>query len=70
MKEIYPSQCLSFQLAVKLNEVDDQGDLPLDLALKSKQESVAQTLVGHNVNTSCKDSIGKSLLHKAIKRGN
>jgi ankyrin repeat protein len=52
-----------------LNEVDNQGDLPLDLALKSKQESVAQTLVGHGVNCSNKDNAGRSLLHKAIKRG-
>ncbi|XP_060560051.1 rabankyrin-5-like, partial [Ruditapes philippinarum] len=57
------------QLSIKLNEVDNQGDLPLDLALKSKQESVAQTLVGHGVNCSNKDNAGRSLLHKAIKRG-
>ncbi|XP_052802681.1 rabankyrin-5-like isoform X2 [Mya arenaria] len=57
------------QLSAKLNEVDSQGDLPLDLALDSRQESVAQTLVSHHVNTSSKDNTGKSLLHKAIKRG-
>ena len=58
------------QLGVKLNEVDSQGDLPLDLALSSRQESVAQTLVGHHANTSNRDNAGKTLLHKAIKRGN
>ncbi|KAL4223226.1 Ankyrin repeat and FYVE domain-containing protein 1 [Mactra antiquata] len=57
------------QLHTKLNEVDNLGDLPLDLALKTQQESVAQTLVQHGVNTSSKDNTGKSLLHKAIKRG-
>ena len=60
----------SFQLSTKLNEVDKFGELPLDLALNSKQESIAQTLVGHSINTSCKDNTGNSLLHKAIKRGN
>ena len=59
-----------FQLSVKLNEVDNLGDLPLDLALKTRQDSVAQTLVIHHVNVDSKDNSGKCLLHKAIKRGN
>ncbi|KAL3858016.1 hypothetical protein ACJMK2_012632 [Sinanodonta woodiana] len=57
------------QLSAKLNEVDNLGDLPLDLALKSHQESVAQTLVGHHVDVNKRDNSGKCLLHKAIKRG-
>ena len=53
-----------------MNEVDNLGDLPLDLALKSRQDSVAQTLANHHVNVDSKDNSGKCLLHKAIKRGN
>jgi ankyrin repeat protein len=56
-------------LSVKLNEVDSKGDLPLDLALNSRQESIAQTLVKHKVDVNKRDNSGKCLLHKAIKRG-
>jgi ankyrin repeat protein len=38
-------------LSVKLNEVDSKGDLPLDLALNSRQESIAQTLIKHKANS-------------------
>lgn len=53
----------------KLNEVDNRGDLPLDLALSTKQESIAMTLVNHKVDVNRRDNAGKCLLHKAIKRG-
>ncbi|XP_062587167.1 rabankyrin-5-like isoform X2 [Saccostrea cucullata] len=56
------------QLVEKLNEVDNRGDLPLDLALSSRQESVAMTLVNHKVDVNRRDNAGKCLLHKAIKR--
>lgn len=56
------------QLAVKVNEVDRNGDIPLDLALKSKQEEVARTLVNHKANVNTVDNKGKSLLHRAIER--
>jgi hypothetical protein len=56
-------------LSVKLNEVDSKGDLPLDLALNSRQESIAQTLIKHKVDVNKRDNSGKCLLHKAIKRG-
>ena len=55
-----------FQLSVKLNEEDDHGILPLNLALKSKQEELAQNLIDHNVNIDQMDSNGSSLLHLAI----
>ena len=61
--------CFSFQLSIKLNEEDDHGILPLDLALKSKQEDLARNLVEHNVNIDQVDSNGSSLLHLAIDRG-
>lgn len=57
------------QLVEKLNEVDNRGDLPLDLALSTKQESIAMTLVNHKVDVNRCDNAGKCLLHKAIKRG-
>lgn len=57
------------QLPEKLNEVDGQGDLPLDLALATKQESIANTLVNHRANVNAKDNRGRTLLHKAIIRG-
>lgn len=57
-------------MSVKLNEVDSKGDLPLDLALNSRQESIAQTLIKHRVDVNKRDNSGKCLLHKAIKRGN
>lgn len=57
------------QLVEKMNEVDNRGDLPLDLALSTKQESIAMTLVNHKVDVNRRDNAGKCLLHKAIKRG-
>ena len=59
----------SLQLSIKFNEEDDHGILPLDLALKSKQEDLARNLVEHNVNIDQVDSNGSSLLHLAIDRG-
>ncbi|XP_033101064.1 rabankyrin-5-like isoform X2 [Anneissia japonica] len=53
----------------KLDEVDENGDLPLDLALSSKQESVASELIKHKVNVNRMDSKGCCLLHKALTRG-
>ncbi|XP_076453246.1 rabankyrin-5-like [Babylonia areolata] len=57
------------QLPVKVNEVDNKGDIPLDLALQSLQKSVAQTLLKNHADVNRKDNAGKCLLHKAIKRG-
>ncbi|KFM79602.1 Ankyrin repeat and FYVE domain-containing protein 1, partial [Stegodyphus mimosarum] len=56
------------QLIKKVNELDDQGDIPLDLALKSHQESIAKTLVSHKANINQTDNRGWTLLHKAIDR--
>lgn len=57
------------QLTAKVNEVDNKGDIPLDLALQTVQKSVAQTLLKNHADVNRKDNSGKSLLHKAIKRG-
>ena len=62
--------CVLLQLKVRVNEVDDKGDVPLDLALQSMQEAVAETLLSNLADVNWKDEFGNCLLHKAIKRGN
>nr|XP_037289089.1 LOW QUALITY PROTEIN: rabankyrin-5-like [Rhipicephalus microplus] len=53
----------------KLNELDDTGQLPLDLALSSRQEGIASTLLNHRADVNATDFKGHTLLHKAIERG-
>ncbi|XP_077361814.1 rabankyrin-5 [Festucalex cinctus] len=53
----------------KLNELDNNGDLALDLALSRKLESIATTLVTNKADVDMVDQSGWSLLHKAIQRG-
>ncbi|XP_077403637.1 rabankyrin-5 [Vanacampus margaritifer] len=53
----------------KLNELDNNGDLALDLALSRKLESIATTLVNNKADVDMVDQSGWSLLHKAIQRG-
>uniref|UniRef100_A0A8C7BGU5 Rabankyrin-5 n=1 Tax=Neovison vison TaxID=452646 RepID=A0A8C7BGU5_NEOVI len=57
------------QLPGKLNEVDHNGDLALDLALSRRLESIATTLVSHKADVDMLDRNGWSLLHKGIQRG-
>ncbi|XP_049597637.1 rabankyrin-5 [Syngnathus scovelli] len=57
------------QLPGKLNELDNNGDLALDLALHRKLESIATTLVNNKADVDMVDQSGWSLLHKAIQRG-
>ncbi|XP_036610820.1 rabankyrin-5 [Trichosurus vulpecula] len=57
------------QLPLKLNELDPNGDLALDLALSRRLESIASTLVSHRADVDMVDKSGWSLLHKAIQRG-
>lgn len=52
-----------------MNELDDQGDIPLDLALSTRQESIAKTLINHKANVNQTDNRGWALIHKAINRG-
>lgn len=56
------------QLPAKLNELDQNGDLALDLALSRKLESIATTLVSSRADVDMVDQKGWSLLHKAIHR--
>ncbi|KAF7206584.1 ankyrin repeat and FYVE domain containing 1 [Nothobranchius furzeri] len=57
------------QLPGKLNELDNNGDLALDLALCRKLEGIATTLVNNKADVDMVDQSGWSLLHKAIQRG-
>ncbi|XP_035889134.1 LOW QUALITY PROTEIN: rabankyrin-5-like [Phyllostomus discolor] len=57
------------QLPGKLNELDHNGDLALDLALSRRLESIATTLVSHKADVDMVDKNGWSLLHKGIQRG-
>lgn len=57
------------QLPQKLNECDGEGNIPLNLALLSRHEGIANTLVSHNCDLDILDPEGNSLLHLAIMRG-
>lgn len=52
-----------------MNELDDKGELALELALKSKQDSMAENLVRHKADINHIDGENRTLLHLAIKRG-
>ncbi|KZC07909.1 Ankyrin repeat and FYVE domain-containing protein 1 [Dufourea novaeangliae] len=52
-----------------VNALDNKGELPLEVALKTRQPSLARTLVGHGADLSAKDSRGFSLLQAAIFKG-
>ena len=52
-----------------LNELDNRGDLALDLALKDRQLGIAKTLLEHNADADARDSKGWTILHRAVERG-
>ena len=52
-----------------MNELDDQGEIALQLALKTKQDSMAENLVRHQANLNYADEQNRTLLHLAIERG-
>ncbi|XP_076282442.1 rabankyrin-5 [Lasioglossum baleicum] len=52
-----------------VNALDNKGEMPLEVALKTRQPSLARTLVGHGADLSAKDSRGFSLLQAAIFKG-
>lgn len=43
------------------------GELPLDLALRAHNSSIANTLVQHQADVNACDASGDTLLHRAIK---
>lgn len=49
--------------------MDHKGETPLEVALKSRQPSLARTLVEHGADLSTKDLRGFSLLQAAIFKG-
>lgn len=56
------------QLSDIVNVWGPNEDLPLDLALRGHNESLATTLVQHNADINIRDSNGETLLHRAIKK--
>ena len=56
------------ELDTKLNEVDTEGRLPLDLALELKEDGIARSLVEHKVNINQMNCEGETLLHLTISR--
>lgn len=59
----------ALQLATKLVERDPNGDIPLDLALRMRSESIAKTLVTNKCDLDTPNTKGETLLHLAIMRG-
>lgn len=58
------------QLLQKLNQVDDQGKFPLDLAFETNQLNIAKHLLSHGANLNILDANGFSFLSKAVQSGN
>lgn len=52
-----------------MNVLDQKGETALEVALKSRQPSLARTLVEHQANLSSKDTKGLTLLQSAILKG-
>lgn len=52
-----------------MNERDEQGSLPLELALRLKLQPIAEMLVKNHADIDIVDHSGESLLHKAIRKG-
>lgn len=55
------------QLPDIVNVWGPTGDLPLDLALRAHNSSIACTLVQHQADVNARDPSGDTLLHRAIK---
>ncbi|CAB3379555.1 Hypothetical predicted protein [Cloeon dipterum] len=58
----------SNELARLLNEPDKKGELPLLLALNSKQRTLATSLVEHGASVDAQDPRGLTLLLNAVER--
>ena len=69
LKIIMPPFFSLLQLPRKLDELDDRGTIPLNLALINKNEGIANTLVSNRCNLDVTDRNGNTLLHLAIARG-
>lgn len=58
----------SSRLSDIVNVWGPNGDLPLDVALRCNNSSIAGTLIQHNADINIRDMQGETLLHRAIKR--
>ena len=56
------------ELNTKLNETDDAGRLPLDLALELEEDGISRSLVEHKANLNQMNNEGNTLLHLSIGR--
>ncbi|KAJ8676247.1 hypothetical protein QAD02_012033 [Eretmocerus hayati] len=54
------------ELPDAVNRLDSRGECALEVALKTRQPSLARTLVEHRADLRARDSRGLSLLHSAI----
>ncbi|KAG8035383.1 hypothetical protein G9C98_006829 [Cotesia typhae] len=57
------------ELSTVVNAVDHKGRRALEVALKSRQPSLARTLVEHQADLNAKDSDGLTLLQSSIFKG-
>lgn len=57
----------STKLSDIVNVWGPSDDLPLDLALRAHNSSIASTLIQHNADINIRDNEGEALLHRAIK---
>ena len=48
--------------------MDDRDNLPLDLSLQTKQDTIAAILVDNGANLNATDKDGRPLLHRSILR--
>ncbi len=65
----FPPPLAPLQLSRLVNECDDRGHLPLDLALSSGQTALAETLLEHRADPDARDDRGRRPLHLAVGRG-
>ncbi|CAB0036140.1 unnamed protein product [Trichogramma brassicae] len=56
------------ELPDAVNRLDNRGETALEVALKSRQPSLARTLVEHRADLWARDAEGCSLLHSAIRK--
>ncbi|XP_020711715.2 rabankyrin-5 isoform X2 [Athalia rosae] len=56
-------------LSEAVNKVDSRGDRALEVALRSRQPSLARTLVEHHADLGARDPCGLTLLQSAILKG-
>lgn len=56
-------------MSSKLNELNEFGNIALDLALLVRHEGIANTLISNNCDINNKDNNNNTLLYLAISRG-